>query len=810
MRATVKWLKEYVDFDLSPAELGETLTMAGLETESISFLAPSGVVAVRIEDITPHPNADRLSLCSVTDGKNIHKIVCGASNMKAGDIAVLALPGAVLPKTPVFPEGMTIKRAKIRGYESGGMLCAEEEIGISIAKSEGIMILPDLVAPGTPLGDIPGVEDVVIEVAVTPNRPDCLGILGIAREIAVATGRMLKVPGVLKPGGVKRPDPEPDEKAVTARIENKDACLRYCCGVVNGVEVGQSPLWLRARLSACGIKPVNNIVDVTNLVLLEFGQPLHAFDRDLLKGGCLTVRNAAQEESVKALDSKAYQLKPADLVIADSDAPVAIAGIMGGETSGVSEATKNVLLEAACFNPAVIRRASKRLKLSSESSYRFERGVDPSLAPVALQRAASLIKSIAGGLDMRGFTDVYPVEIKPREVDISLEKTGNFLGIGVGRREAERMLVSLGFEVSDCGDDVLSLKVPSFRTDISRPADITEEIARLVGYNNIPKTEPKFGMSVLKTDHGGDAEDSMKNVFILNGFSEAVNYGFDSPDILRMFDSGGMVEVLNPISKELSAMRGTLLAGLIRNLRFNLSRQRADVRLFELGKIFYHKGEGQLPGEERVFSAIAAGEGASELWDAGDFDFFDMKGLVEKALGVFPGGDSFAGAVDFLSGSDKGYFHPGKSARIVFKDGTELGDIGEIHPRTACGFDFDAKRIVALELKFEKLRVCAAGGNPVFSPFPKFPPVRRDVAFLVDRDLEIGSIISGVKETSPLVEDVWIFDLFEDESIGKNMKSVGISMLLRSSEKTLTDEEANTVREKAVRVLGDTFGATTR
>lgn len=808
MKATVKWLKEYVDFDLSPAELGEMLTMSGLEVESISPLAYGNFVAVRIEKIEPHPNADRLSVCSVTDGNEVRRIVCGASNMKTADIAVLALPGAKLPKTGAFPDGITIRRSKIRGYESAGMLCSEDELGISAVKSEGIMILPDSVREGTPLGDIPGVEDVVIETAVTPNRPDCLSVVGIAREIAVATGGALKIPRILQ-REAESSAPETGDCAISARIENEKACLRYCCGVVRGVKAGESPLWMRARLSACGIKPVNNIVDVTNFVLLEFGQPLHAFDCDLLEGGRLTVRNAVEGESLKALDSETYSLGPDDLVIADLRGPVAIAGIMGGEHSAVSRETRNVLLEAACFSPSVIRRTSKRLKLSSESSYRFERGVDPAAARVALKRAASLINSVAGGSAVCGIADICPAEIKPRKVEISLEKTWKVLGIRSDRRETERLLASLGFEISDSRTDILTLKVPTFRPDVSRPSDVVEEIARLVGYNVIPETEPSFGMVAQRPDPKGELESIIKKVFILNGFSEAVNYGFDSPEILRTFDSGDLVEVLNPISKELSAMRATLLAGLMRNLRLNLSRQCAGVRIFESGKVFFRKGSGRLPGEEKVFAAVAAGDGVSGLWGDGSFDFFDMKGLLEKTVRIFSAGDDlFCAGVGFRSGSGKSHFHPGKSAAIVFRDGTELGDIGEIHPEVARAFGAD--RVTALELDIERLYACAGDREPSFSPLPKFPSVRRDLAFVVDRNLEIGGIVSSLKEISPLVERVWIFDLFEDKSIGDSVKSVGISMLLRSSDKTLTDEEANCVREEAVKTLASSFGAQIR
>ncbi len=808
MKVTIKWLKEYVDFDLSPQELGETLTMAGLEVESITHLTHDKIVSAKVESVRAHPNADRLSLCSVTDGGETHEIVCGATNMKTGDMVVLALPGAKLPQTAVFPDGITIKRSKIRGCESGGMLCSEQEIGLFSAKSDGIMILPDFIAAGTPLTEIPDFEDVVIEVVVTPNRPDCLSVIGIAREIAVATGGVLKIPPLLQKPGVDDTSSQAARDAVKVSLENEKGCLRYCCGIVDGVSVAESPLWLRARLSACGIRPVNNVVDVTNLVLLEFGQPLHAFDSDLVSDG-LAVRNANTGESVTALDSQSYDLTPENLVIADSEGVLAIAGVMGAESSSVSVKTEKILLEAACFSPSSVRRTSKRLKLSSESSYRFERGVDPAAAIPALTRAASLIKSVAGGSRLRGVADVYPTEIKPCELRVSLEKIWKTLGTSRDRKEVLRLLASLGFEVSDPGDGDVSLKIPTFRADVTRPADVIEEVARLIGYNSIPKTEPSVGMLERKINGRTDGENLIKSVFVLNGFSEAVNYGFDNPEFLRVFNSGEMLEILNPISADISVMRGTLLAGLMRNLKFNLSRQCGAARIFESGRVFYPKGKGRLPVEEKVFSAVAAGDGLPDLWSGGSFDFFDMKGLFEKFLNIFSGGDdSFRSAVVFEPGSEKNYFHPGKSASIIFGDGIKLGYIGEIHPEAATVFDL--KRPVALELNLGRLYSCRDGGGPVFSALPRFPSLRRDVAFIVKKNLEVGNIISGVKSVSPLIENVWIFDLFEDKSMGDDMKSVGISIVLRSAEKTLTDEEANSVWKKAVRTLGDSFGAQIR
>lgn len=800
MKATVKWLKEYVDFDLSPQEIAETLTMAGLEVESLTHLLPDNVIAARVEDVSPHPNADRLSLCSVSDGSGGRRIVCGASNMKAGDAVVLALPGARLPETAAFPEGLTIKKAKIRGCESDGMLCSETELGLTAAKSDGIMILPGAVAPGTPLADIPDLEDTVIEIAVTPNRPDCLSITGIAREVAAATGGVLKVPKT-------PPMPEPPENPGIL-VKNEDACSRYCLALVSGVRVGPSPLWLRARLSACGIKPINNVVDITNLVMLETGQPLHAFDRGKLKaaedGGVLAVRNAKKGESLLALDSQKYDLTPQDLVIADGAGPVAIAGIMGGEESAVSGETKDVLLEAACFSPPVVRRSSKRLKLSTESSYRFERGVDPAAPPPALARAAELMLSVAGGSSHGMIADVCPEEVRPLEISVSLEKVWKTLGADFDREETANLLSALGFEVTG-SDDPVRVKVPTFRPDVSRPADVAEEIARLFGYGAIAEAEPGFAMLADRADRRSAAHETMENVFVFAGFSEAVNYGFENPDLLRAFGPAPAVEILNPISRDLSVMRNTMLAGLLKNLKFNLSRQLAAARLFETGKVFFHKGSGQLPREERMFAAVAAGAGDARLWEREGFDFFDMKGLAEKTLSAafhVPGG-----AAVFESGADKPCFHPGKSARIAI-DGETAGNLGEIHPETARAFELEG--VVALELNLEKLYALAEKGGRGFSPLPKFPSLRRDVAFVVKKEIEAGSMVSGVRGVSPLVERVWIFDLFEDKSIGDGMKSVGISMVLRSAEKTLTDEDANLVCEKAVKTLGDSFGASVR
>ncbi|MYG83007.1 MAG: phenylalanine--tRNA ligase subunit beta [Candidatus Dadabacteria bacterium] len=660
------WLTDYLKIDVSAEELGEMLTMAGLELEALEDKgkALGDVCVAQINSIGKHPNADRLSVCEITDGQDRYAVVCGADNMKEGDKVAFAKAGTVLPATSKFPEGVKIKRSKIRGEDSEGMLCSADEMGLS-GGEDGIMILSSKAELGTSMSDQIGYDGVIFEVGITPNRPDCMSIFGIAREVSAILGENLQKPSFsIKEGG------KSISERVTVEVEDTEACPRYCCRLIEGVRIEPSPSWLRERLEHCGIRSVNNVVDVTNFVLLEQGQPLHAFDCDKLDRGSISVRKAREGETIETLDGIRRELLVEDLVICSGDRPVALAGIMGGADSEIDDATSSVLLEAAYFSPVGIRKTSRRNGLKSESSSRFEKGVDINNVLFALDRAAELISRLSGGTVAQGLIDVYPDPVSPREISLSVDRVCDLVGISTDSHEIAGLLEGLEFEVLSLSADALLLRVPTFRVDI------VEEVARLLGYDNIPSVLPEVPMVAKKPNVITVMEKRLRDIFVSYGFLEAINYSFESPELLRTFGFEESIHIMNPISRELSEMRMSLLPSLVKNVRLNLSRQNQDVRLFESGKVFYPKDMDQLPNEVKKFAAIATGKRAPEIWDGEKFDFFDIKSVLERSLEVL----SVDSRIDFESISpDHGFLWPGKSSAVLV-DGNVLGVVGELHP----------------------------------------------------------------------------------------------------------------------------------
>ncbi len=799
MLVPLNWLKEFVEIDVSPEELGEMLTMAGLELEALHYRGKGieDILVAQIKKIEKHPNADRLSLCTVTDGTNDYNIVCGANNMKAEDKVALATIGTVIPPTDKFENGLKIKKSKIRGEISEGMLCAENELGLS-ESSDGIMILPENAVPGTKLVDALSLNDAVFEIAITPNRPDCLSIYGVAREVAAILGKALKSPEYsLNEDG-------PDITSIAGvEIQNDKGCLRYSCRHIEGVTISQSPEWLRSRLESCGIRSINNIVDITNYVLLEFGQPLHAFNFDFLKGQKIVVRSAGDGETITTLDGVERKLTPEDILICDAEKPVALGGVMGGLNSEVTDTTKNVLLESAYFDPATIRKTSKRTGLRSDSSYRFERGVDPNNTVNALNRAASLITELAGGKLSKSVIDIYKKEIKPCEVQISIEQINRVLGISITQNEIIEILKSLEFEITGSEDTVLTLKIPTFRVDITREIDVIEEVGRMVGYNNIPTVTPYVEMTTKEIEPSRLMVERLKQSFVSSGFFEAVNYSFEDPEIIRLFNPGGTIKILNPLTTENSDMRTSLLPGLVKDLQLNLSRQVGDVRLFEVGKVFIPKREGQLPKEEKRFTSVSTGSRQPEVWGSEDLNYFDLKSIVTRCLEAITHGKE----ITFAKAADISFLHPGKSSGILIED-LKIGYIGELHPDYSEKLGIE-EAVNIIDMDLDNLLDHYSSGYS-YTPLPKFPSVRRDISLVVDRNISAGEMISKINSVSSLVEDAWIFDNFQSESFGKDKKSVGISILLRSDQKTLTDEDANEVQKLAINELNNSLGAELR
>jgi len=800
MLVPLSWLKEYIEIDIPPEELGEMLTMAGLELEALHYRGKDldDIIVAKIVGIKKHPNADKLSLCEVTDGSKSYNIVCGADNMNVNDIVALAPVGAKLPPTEKFPDGLKIKKSKIRGEVSEGMLCAENELGLS-DESEGILILSKDISPGTRLVDELSLDDVIFEIAVTPNRPDCLSIFGIAREVASILGKRLKSPEFSMKESTRQ-----TSKLINVNINDPNGCPRYTCRIIEDVSIEPSPDWLKNWIEASGIRSINNVVDITNFVLLELGQPLHAFDYDLLESKKINIRFAKDKESLTTLDGQERKLTNKDLLICDGSKPIALGGIMGGLNTEVNEKTTNVLLESAYFDPVTIRKSSKRTGLKSDSSYRFERGVDPNNVVCALDRAASLISQIAGGKTAKNAVDVYPTPIEPDEFSVSVNKINRILGIDIDSIEITDILKSLEFEVLSTDNEAISLKIPTFRVDITREIDVVEEIGRLFGYNNIPMKSPSVEMLTDEVDSTRELISNLKDVFISSGFFEAINYSFEDPALLSMFSTSETLGLLNPLTNENSNMRTTILPGLIKDLKINLSRQVGDIRLFEYGKIFLPKGKGQLPKEETRFSAVATGRWQPEVWNNEEVSFFDLKNILNRGIERL----SLGARMSFVKNDKTHFVHPGKSSTIFIND-HELGVIGELDPDYLDKLEID-KKVYLLDMSIDILAELYKSYSYSFKSVPKFPSVRRDISFIVNKNVTAGEIINKLSSVSNLVEDAWVFDLFEGDSLGKDKKSVGISLLLRSDDKTLTDEDANKVQNLAINELNKTLGAELR
>ncbi|NIP31818.1 MAG: phenylalanine--tRNA ligase subunit beta [Candidatus Dadabacteria bacterium] len=797
----LSWLVDYVEFDISPEELGEMLTMTGLELEALEDKSKGldSVVVTKILEISQHPNADRLSLCVVTDGVEKYDVVCGANNMKVDDKVVLAKIGTKLPETTKFPEGLKIKKSKIRGEVSEGMLCAEDELGLAL-KSDGIMVLPEKTEIGQSVADLLGYDNIIFEIGITPNRPDCLSLIGIAREVSAILGEDLKKPDIdiIENG-------EDISGLIQVEVLDNDACPRYSCRVIKDVKIGPSPSWLISRLEASGIRSINNVVDITNFVLLEQGQPLHAFDYNLLHDHKIVVRNAKNNETITTLDEVERKLTKNDLLICDGENPIALAGIMGGLNTEVNAETTDILLESAYFDPITIRKTSKRTGLRSESSYRFERGVDPNNVTNALNRAAELIRKIGGGRISKGIVDVYPNEIQSKEVKLSLKKVRNLLGISIDKNEINNLLKNLEFELLDSSDSELLYKIPTFRVDIEREIDLIEEVARLFGYDNIVSVSPEVPMVANRINVITIMEKRLRDVFVSYGFLEAINYSFEDSELLEVFDSTTSIGLKNPLTKDFSNMRTSLLPGLVKNVRLNLSRQNQDLRLFESGKVFYPKSKGQLPNEVKKFAAVATGKREPEIWNENSIDFFDIKSVLERSFEVLSVDSKVK--LEPLSGID--FLHPGNSSLIKI-DKNVLGFIGELHPDTLEKLEIDEK-VYVLEIDLQLLSKTYTKSKKKFYPLPKYPSVKRDIALVVDDKITAQEILLNMKEVnSSIIEDVWVFDVYKGETLQEGKKSVAVSMILRDKEKTLTDDDANQVQKKVLKKLEKTLGAELR
>ena len=785
MKVSLSWLNEYIPVTLPAADLADALTMAGLEVGAVEdrYDYLETVVVGRVAAVTDHPNADHLKLCRVEAGDQAVSVVCGAPNVAEGMLSPLARPGTVLPN------GTVIQASVIRGEASEGMLCSEIELGLG-EDASGIMSLDPGLTPGESLKSALGLSDPVLDLELTPNRPDCLSIVGVAREVRVIQNGELRLP----PTEIH--DAGRDIEGLTSvTIEAPDLCPRYTARVCVDVAVGPSPFWLQDRLMSVGLKPINNIVDITNFVMMETGQPLHAFDLDRLAENRIVVRTAGEEKTFTTLDGKERKLKPEMLMICDGRRPVAVAGVMGGLDSEIENDTRRVLLESACFNPASIRRTAKALGLSTDAAYRFERGVDPLGTVAAVNRAALLIAETGAGRLVDGLIDAHPRPIEAARIPLDPHRTNQLLGTGLAADRMAALLTSIGFTVRPDGDGALDVTVPTFRVDVTRDIDLVEEIARLEGYNNIPTTFPRIDTAERRPNPALDLRDRVRQLMTGFGFTEAINYSFhslQSPDQLKIpsgDDRRRMVRVLNPLTEDQAAMRTSLVPGLLESVRRNLSWGTRDLKLFEIGKVFFAADTpAELPEEVEMLGALWTGVRRPAAWLCKPVpcDFYDLKGAAEGLLHAL----GFEHPVFTRQPEEAcAYMRIGHSARILVDD-RQIGTVAEVAADVLDGFDIN-QPVFMLEIDLNRL-LPLVPTSKTLRPIPRFPAVTRDVTFIIDRDIETMSILESLRQMKEeLVEDVYLFDVFEGDPIAAGKKSISFRIVYRSASRTLEDDVVN-------------------
>lgn len=802
MLVSLNWLKDYVDIELTSEELAHRLTMAGLEVDDVRTVRPnfSGVVVAKILSVRPHPSADRLSLCDVTDGTETYKIVCGAKNIAAGDIVPLARVGAVIPG------GYTIKSSVLRGEKSDGMLCSEAELEIGEDES-GIMHLPAELSLGISLEKALHIEDTVFDVNVTPNRSDCLCMIGIAREVSAITGQPMKLPAI------KMTETSEDINTLTSvQIIDADACPRYTARIIKNVEIRPSPVWMKSRLEAAGLRSINNIVDVTNFVMLEMGQPLHAFDFRFLEEGRIVVRKSRDNETFTSLDEKQRVLPPDTLLICDGVKPVAIGGIMGGLNSEVKEDTGTILLESAYFHPTSIRRSARKLGMPTDAAFRFERGIDPEGVIKALNRAAQLMADLSDGSVCKNYIDVYPRQVPAAQnIPLRLERIHQIIGADIRAEDILRILKAIGMEVQDQGRGSYLVTPPTCRVDITREIDLIEEVIRLYGYDRVPVTLPDVSVSEQEPIARLDLEERIRQLMTGSGFNEVVNYSFGTPvaaDTLSLRDDDerrNIVKIKNPLGEELSAMRTTLIFGLLDTARRNANNGSFDLRIFEIGRTFIAGQTGELPREKNILAGLLTGKVTEDFWDAANpIDFYHMKGCLEN---IFR--DLKINHCRYVPSAEETFLHPGKACKIML-DEKQLGWAGEVHPDIKEKFDLKNCAYV-FEINLDLLSALALNSRIFFQELSKFPAVTRDAAFVIPEQTEADAMLDAIRQQKEdLLETISIFDVYKGKGLPEGTKSLGLRFSYRAADRTLTDAEAGAIHEKIVQKTVASTGAKIR
>ena len=782
MLVPYSWLKDYVNISSTPEQLADCLTTAGIEVERIFCLNndTSGIYTVKIISVDKHPSADKLFICVVNTGHAVKTIITAATNVVAGAIVPAALPGAVLAN------GQVITSAELKGIVSEGMFCSSAEIGLgsellSISEREGILILPPDTEVGKDIKDILALSDPILELSLTPNRSDCLSLINVARDVAAIQDIQ---PEIATP--VYNSSKLNSSEMIDISITNTDLCLRYIGKVITEVKVGASPLWMQNRLRTAGVRPINNIVDISNFVMLEYGQPMHAFDYDLLQGKKIIVRNASLGEKIVTLDGVERALDVDTLVIADADKAVAIAGIMGGATTEVSADTRTVLFESACFENTSIRKNSRKLNLRSESSLRFEKGIDVATVSKAMERVAQLIEIIGCGVPATGSTDVFPGSYQPVVVDITTKQVNDLLGTDLADDFIEKTFSRLQFDVQKDNDKYL-VTIPSYRQDITRMVDLVEEVARLYGYNNIPTTLPIGQTTQVIKSKSQLVEEVIVNSLTASGLYEVITYSFINPewfdkialpknDILR-----DVIKVQNPLNEDHSVMRTTIVPGILETVQRNFARRNKNVCFFEIGKVFFPPLNPL--AEERVHLAIVMSGKPEDNWNTKyeAYSFYDLKGIIDELF------KDLHLQVLYINESAINHCHPGRTASIAINNEI-CGYIGEIHPDVAEKYDFPSRGYVC-ELDIEKL-INYISFDKVYQQLPKYPPVTRDLALVVPKEISADEVLQVIKASGgDLLHQVSLFDVYEGEQITKGYKNLAFALLYQSNFKTLSEED---------------------
>ena len=792
MKVSYKWLKELVKFNASPEKLADVLTLAGLEVETIDYLGkgPDRVVVGEIIKLDRHPQGGKLWICQVDLGNEVLQIVCGAQNVKVGAKVPVALIGAELPSQ------IKIAKAHLKGIDSLGMICSEMELGIG-EESEGIMILEDDLKVGEPLSTALDLEDYILNIDLTPNRPDCLSMIGVAREVSALFGGKIAKPQI-KVNQVK----EEAFKKVKIEIADPDACPRYAARVIRKVKVDKSPFWLRRRLHSVGLRAINNVVDISNLVMMEQGHPLHAFDYDLFTRPEVLIRRAKPGEKFTTLDQVERKLNKDVLLITDGKKPVAIAGIMGGLESEVTEKTENVLLESAYFNPRVIRRGRMFLGINSDASYRFERGADPENVINSANRAAQLMGELAQGEILKGVVDSYPKRIRKSRIKLRKNRVNQILGTQLKKSQIKKILKSLDMKIEENKD--LKVEVPTFRPDITREIDLIEEIARIYGYDRIDTSLEAGGSLITNLAPEDEVMNRIKDILVGNGFLEVVTNNLVDPKKMEKLNSqSGFLRLRNPLSEEISVLRTSLIYNIIRVIEWNKKRKESQIRIFELGQVYKPKGK-DLPTEKHKLCLALSGVREPLRWDEEkkDVDFFDLKGAVESLLERLS-----LGRLKLIPYKNS-IFIDSSSFKISIRD-LNLGILGEISPDILEDFDIKDK-VFLCELDFEAIFKLIPE-RKLFSALPKFPPVERDIAIVVGDEVLIQELEEKIKEAGgELIESLSLFDLYRGGQIPKGKKSLAYAIRYRRKDRTLTDEEVEKVHQNIISQLKSSFDARLR